>query len=99
MNTVLLISSRTTEKFLHRDYEITGVPMNNHNTCVLYEELNKPNSIYKNGAFSARPNGSSYVIRFMGDVSASEFEDGEAMKDFVETALNKSMAKLKARNY
>jgi hypothetical protein len=97
MITVKHISSRTTSNFHDHYFEVTGVPMNNHNTLVISEALNEKTSKYGDEAFTPKPNGSSYTISVRGLASKTIFADSLALQAYILEKLNKCSSKFKER--
>lgn len=92
------ISSRSSTNFHDNYFEVTGLPMTNHNSIVISEALNDMSSIYGDEAFSSKPDGSSYTIAVRGDVTNPIFTDVDALKTYILSKLNSCSDKLKERN-
>ena len=90
-------SSRTSNKFIDHVFTVTGVPMNNDNTTVMIEALNDNKSIYVDGAFDPKPDGSSYTISVRGLINDVHFADVEALQKYILVKLNLCSHKLKQR--
>jgi hypothetical protein len=81
-------SSRTSNKFIDHVFTVTKVPMNNHNTIVMIEALNDNKSIYVDGGFDPKPDGSSYTISVRGLINDVHFADVEALQKYILVKLN-----------
>lgn len=97
MTPIKLTISNKGEKFVHHWFSLTGIQMNNHNSILIIEELNLPNSPYIDGSFNVRPNGSSYDIKFMGDVHNKMYDDTQMMINYMQQCLERIKPKLKER--
>lgn len=92
-------TSSTTSKNFHDNYfEVTGVPMTNHNTIVISEALNDKSSKYGDEAFTPKPDGSSYTIAVRGMASQTIFTDATSLKAYILEKLTSCSANLKERN-
>ena len=98
MITVKHISSRTSSNFHDNHFEVTGVPMNNHNTHVISDTLNDKTSKYGDEAFTPKPDGSSYTISVRGLASQTIFTETEALQSYILSKLNECSSKLKDRH-
>jgi hypothetical protein len=97
MITISLTISKKSERFVQHSFSVTGIPMNIHNSILIGDELNPPNSPYTDGSFSAKPNGSSYDINFMGDVHHKLYDDTEKMINYMQQCFERIKPKLKER--
>jgi hypothetical protein len=96
--TVRHISSRTSANFHDNYFEVSDVPMTNHNSIVISEALNEKLSIFGDGGFSPIANGSSYTIATRGYVSQKNFADVEALQAHIVYKLNSCSSKLNGFN-
>jgi hypothetical protein len=90
-------SSRSSINFHDNFFEVTGVPMTNHNTIVISEALNDKTSKYGDEAFSPKPDGSSYTITVRGMSSQTIFTDAIALKIYILEKLNSCSSKFEER--
>ena len=83
MITVKHVSSRTSINFHDNIFEVTGVPMTNHNPIVISEALNDKSSKYGDEAFTPKPDGSCYNIAVRALTSQTVFKDTSALQVYI----------------